>query len=122
MRKVLAAIVVLIVAVWLIPTDPLPDGEIQVPPPVAPVAATPEIGSTPATGSASAIADQTPPNDPVEPPVLLPDQVALSPMAQKAQSAQFLADPERAGMEQAFAAEHVDPLGLLEWRGTFWVS
>ena len=52
MRKVLTAIVVLIVVVWLIPYDPLPDGELQVPPPVAPVVATPESGSTPATDNA----------------------------------------------------------------------
>jgi hypothetical protein len=106
MRKVLAAIVVLIVLVWLIPYDPLPDGEIQVAPPVAPVVATPESGSTPATDNAPALSDQPAASDPVEPPV----QVALSPMAQKARSLQFLADPGLAGIEQAFAAERVDPL------------
>ena len=110
MRKVLAAIVVLIVVVWLIPYDPVPDGELQVPPPVAPVVATPESGSTPATDNAPVISDQPAASDPVEPPVLLPDQVALSPMAQKARSVQFLADPGLAGIEQAFAAERVDPL------------
>jgi hypothetical protein len=109
MRKVLTAIVVLIVVVWLIPYDPLPDGEIQVPPPVAPVVATPESGSTPATDNAPVISDQPAVNDPVE-PLLQPDQVALSPMAQKARSLQFLANPGLAGMEQAFAAERVDPL------------
>jgi hypothetical protein len=31
-------------------------------------------------------------------------------MEQKARSAQFLANPDTAGMEQAFAAERVDPL------------
>ena len=110
MRKVLTAIVVLIVVVWLIPYDPLPDGEIQVRPPVAPVVATPESGSTPATDNGPVISDQPAANDPVEPLVLLPDQVALSPMAQKARSLQFLANPGLAGMEQAFAAERVDPL------------
>jgi hypothetical protein len=110
MRKVLTAIVVLIVVVWLIPYDPMPDGPIQVRPPVAPAVATPESGSTPATDNAPVISDQPAPNDPVEPLVLLPDQVALSPMAQKARSLQFLADPGLAGMEQAFAAERVDPL------------
>jgi hypothetical protein len=109
-RKVLTAIVVLIVVVWLIPYDPLPDGELQVPPPVAPVAATPESGSTPAADNAQVISDQRAADDPVEPLVLLPDQVALSPMAQKARSLQFLANRELAGMEQAFAAERVDPL------------
>ena len=110
MRKVLIAIVVLIVLVWLIPYDPLPDGEIQVPPPVAPVVATPESGSTPATDNAPVLSDQAAANDPVEPPVLLPDQVALSPMAQKALSARSLQDPGSAAIEQAFAAERVDPV------------
>ena len=100
MRKVLTAIVVLIVVVWLIPYDPLPDGELQVPPPVAPVVATPESGSTPATDNAPVISDQPAASDPVEPPM----QVALTPMEQKARSAQFLANPGLAGMEQAFAA------------------
>ena len=110
MRKVLAAIVVLIVVVWLFPYHRLPDGEIQVPPPVAPVVAAPESGSTPATDSAPVISDQPAANDPVEPLVLPPDQVALSPMAQKARSLQFLANRGLAGVEQAFAAERVDPL------------
>ena len=120
MRKVLTAIVVLIVVVWLIPYDPLPDGEIQVPPPVAPVVATPESGSTPATDNAPAISDQPAANDPVEPPVLLPDQVALSPMAQKARSLQFLADPGLAGMSRRSLPSASIHFGLLEWRGTFW--
>ena len=106
MRKVLTAIVVLIVVAWLIPYDPRPDGEIQVPPPIAPVVATPESGSTPATDNAPVISDQPAASDPVEPPM----QVALTPMEQKARSAQFLANPGLAGMEQAFAAELVDPL------------
>jgi hypothetical protein len=110
MRRVLTAIVVLVVVVWLIPYDPLPDGEIKVPRPVAPVVATPESGSTPATDNAPVLSDQPAANDPVDPLVLLPDQVALSPMAQKARSLQFLANPELAGMEQAFAAERVDAL------------
>jgi len=105
-RKVLIAIAVLIVLVWLIPWDLEPDGQIQVPPPVAPVVATRESGSTPATADVPALSDQPAASDPVEPPV----QVALTPMEQKARSAQFLANPELAGMEQAFAAERVDPL------------
>jgi hypothetical protein len=108
-RKVLIAIAVLIVAVWLIPYDPLPDGEIQVRPPVVPVVATPESGSTPATDNGPVISDQPAGNDPVEALVLLPDRVALSPMEQKARSAQFLA-PGSAGIEHGFAAERVDPL------------
>jgi hypothetical protein len=109
-RKVLIAIAVLIVLVWLIPYDPQPDGQIQVPPPVAPVAATPESGSTPATDSAPVLSGQPAANDPVEPPVLLPDQVALTPMEQKARSARALQDPELTSIEMAFAAEPVDPL------------
>ena len=110
MRKVLTATVVLIVLLWLIPYDPPPDGQIQVPPPVAPVIATPESGSTPAADDAPAPSDRAAANDPVEPPVLLSDQVALTPMEQKAQSARALIDPGLASIEKAFAAEPVDPL------------
>ena len=106
MRKVLIAIAVLIVLVWLIPYDPRPDSPVQVPPHVAPVVATPNDRSTPATADVPALSDQPTASDPVEPPA----QVALSPMAQKARSLQFLANPGLAGMEQAFAAERVDPL------------
>jgi len=109
-RKVLIAIVVLIVLVWLIPYNRQPDRQAQVPPPIAPVAATPESGSTSATDNAPVLSGQPAANDQVEPPELLPDQVALTPMEQKARSFQFLADPGLAGMEQAFAAERVDPL------------
>jgi hypothetical protein len=110
MRKVLTALTLLVVAVWLIPDDPLPDGEIDVPPSVTLVAATTQSVSTPATDNAPVISDRPPANDPVESPVLLPDQLAPTPMVQKARSAQFLANPGLAGMEQAFAAERVDPL------------
>jgi len=110
MRKVLIAIAVLIVLVWLIPWDLEPEGQIQVPPPVAPVVATPESGSTPATDNAPVLSDEPAADDPAEPPVLLPDQVALTPMEQKAQSARALQDPELTSIEMAFAAEPVDPL------------
>jgi len=110
MRKVLIAIAVLIVLVWLIPWDLEPEGQIQVPPPVAPVVATPESRSTPATDDAPAPSDQPVASDPVEPPVLLPDQIALTPMEQKAQSARALIDPGLASIEKAFASEAVDPL------------
>ena len=103
MRKVLTAIVVLIVLVWLIPYDPQPDGQTQVPPPVAPVVATPASGSTPATDNAPVLSDEPAADDPAEPPVLLPDQVALTPMEQKAQSARALIDPGLASIEKAFA-------------------
>jgi hypothetical protein len=110
MRKILSAIVLLIVLVWLIPWDLEPDGETQIPPPVAPVVARPERGSTPATDNAPLLSDQPAADDPAEPPVPLPDQVALTPMEQKAQSARALVEPGMAGIEQAFAAERVDPL------------
>jgi len=45
-RKVLAATVVLIVLVWLIPWDLQPDGQIQVPPLVAPIVTSPAISPT----------------------------------------------------------------------------
>ena len=106
MRKVLIAIAVLIVLVWLIPYDPQPDSPVQVPPPVAPVEAAPKDRSTPATADVPAFSDQPTASDPVEPPA----QVALTPMQQKARSFQFLADPGLAGIELAFAAERVDPL------------
>jgi hypothetical protein len=109
-RKVLIAIAVLIVLVWLIPWGLEPDGQIQVPPPVAPVVATPESGSTPSTADAPVLYDQPAANDPIEPSVLLPDQVAATPMEQKAQSARALIDPGLAAIEKAFAAEAVDPL------------
>ena len=109
MRKVLIAIAVLIVLVWLIPWDLEPDGQI-VPPPVAPVKATPESRSTPAMDDAPVLSDEPAADDPAEPPVLLPDQVALTPMEQKAQSARALQDPGLASIEKAFAAEAVDPL------------
>ena len=110
MRRVLIAIAVLIVLVWLIPWDLEPDGQIQVPPPVAPVIAIPESRSTPAMDAAPVLSDEPAADDPAEPPVLLPDQVALTPMEQKAQSARALQDPELISIEKAFAAEPVDPL------------
>jgi hypothetical protein len=109
-RKVLIAIAVLIVLVWLIPYDPQPDGQIQVPPPAAHVVATPESGSRSATADVPALSDQPAASDPAEPPVLLPEQGALTPMEQKAQSARALQDPELVSIEMAFAAESVDPL------------
>jgi hypothetical protein len=48
-------------------------------------------------------------DDPAEPPVLVSEQVALTPMEQKAQSARALQDPDLVSIELAFAAERVDP-------------
>jgi hypothetical protein len=105
-RKVLIAIAVLIVLVWLIPWDLEPDGETQIPPPVAPVVATPEDRSTPGTDNAPVLSAEPA----AEEPALLPDKVPLTPMEQKAQSARALIDPGLASIEKAFAAETVDPL------------
>jgi guanyl-specific ribonuclease Sa len=107
MRKVVVplAIIALSLGAWFITQDP-EHGAVQVRSATAPVEAAPESGSTPATADVPALSDQPAPSDPVEPPV----QVALTPMEQKARSAQFLADPGLAGIEQAFAAERVDPL------------
>jgi hypothetical protein len=110
MRKGLIAIAVLIVLVWLMPWGPQPDSPVQVPPPVAPVVATPKNGSTPVTDNAPVLSAEPAASDPVEQPVLLPDQVSLTPMEQKAQSARALIDPGLASIEKAFAAEAVDPL------------
>ena len=110
MRKVFIAIAVLIVGVWLIRYDPQPISQIRVPPPVAPVIATPESRSTPAMDDAPVLSDEPAADDPAEPPVPLSDQVALTPMEQKAQGARALRDPGLAGIEQAFAAERVDQL------------
>ena len=46
MRKVLVAIVVVIVLVWLISYHPQPDGQVQVSPPIAPILMSPVISST----------------------------------------------------------------------------
>jgi len=108
-RKVFIAIAVLIVGVWLIRYDPQPDSQIRVRPPVAPVIATLESRSTPAMDDAPVLSDERA-DDPAEPPVPLSDQVALTPMEQKAQSARALQDPELISIEKAFAAEPVDPL------------
>jgi hypothetical protein len=110
MSKVLIAIAVLIMLAWLIPWDVEPDGQIQVGPPVAPVMATAESRSTPAMDDAPVLSEERTADDPAAPPVLLPDQVLLTPMQQKAQSARALIEPGMAGIEQAFAAERVDPL------------
>jgi hypothetical protein len=56
------------------------------------------------------LSDEPAADDPVERPVLLPDQVSLTPMEQKAQSARALIEPGLASIEKAFAAEAVDPL------------
>jgi hypothetical protein len=50
-------------------------------------------------------------------PALLPNQVPLTPMEQKAQSARALIDPGLASIDKAFAAEAVDPLWATAMEG-----
>jgi len=113
MRKVLIAIAVLIVLVWLIPWDLEPEGEIQVPPPVSPVVATPESRSTIRANDARAIVAPESVPDVAEPS-------APSPQAPATTTAVALRmwDERRTGpdlsrfqqRENAFVAEPVDPL------------
>jgi hypothetical protein len=115
MRRVLipVGVVALALGVWLITKEP-ERGPAQVPSAPAPVVPAPENGSTTVGDDARAIVDPDEPaaisNSQVEPPVLLPDRVTLTPMQQKAQSARALQDPELTSIEIAFAAEPVDPL------------
>jgi hypothetical protein len=115
MRKVLipVGVVALALGVWLITKEP-ERGPAQVPSAPAPVVPAPENGSTTVGDDARAIVAPDEPaaisNSQVEPPVLLPDRVTLTPMEQKAQSARALQDPELTSIEIAFAAEPVDPL------------
>jgi len=115
MRKVLipVGVVALALGVWLI-TKERERGPAQVPSAPAPVVPAPENGSTTVGDDARAIVAPDEPaaisNSQVEPPVLLPDRVTLTPMEQKAQSARALQDPELTSIEIAFAAEPVDPL------------
>ena len=115
MRKVLipVGVVALALGVWLITKEP-ERGPAQDPSAPAPVVPAAENGSTTVGDDARAIVAPDEPaaisNSQVEPPVLLPDRVTLTPMEQKAQSARALQDPELTSIEIAFAAEPVDPL------------
>ena len=115
MRKVVipVAVVALALGAWLITKEP-ERGPAQVPSTPPPVLPAPDNGSTTVGDDARAIVDPDEPaaisNSQVEPPVLLPDRVTLTPMEQKAQSARALQDPELTSIEIAFAAEPVDPL------------
>ena len=114
MRKVLTATVVLIVVVWLIPYDPQPDGRIQVPPPVAPVATSPAISPTEQADSGPAhVAPESTP-DVAEPPAPKPQ----APATTKAMSLRMWSDRGLDGpvsslfqqRENDFVAEPLDPL------------
>jgi hypothetical protein len=113
-RKVLTAIVVLVVVGWLIPYDRLPDGEIQAPPPVAPIVATPAISPTERADSGRAhVAPESTP-DVAEPPAPKPQ----APATTKAMSVRMWGDAGLDGpvashfqqKENAFVAEPLDPL------------
>jgi hypothetical protein len=111
-RKVLIAIVLLIVLVWLIPWDLQPDGEIQVPPPVAPVVTSPATSSTEQADSGRAhVAPESAP-DVAEPPAPRPQAPATTP-------ARALQMWDQGGLivprnfrenEKAFMVEVLDPL------------
>ena len=112
MRKVLTAIVVLIVVVWLIPWDPLPDGEIQVPLPVAPVVATP--AATPTEHADSGRAHLAPESTPdvAEPPAPKPQGPATTPavVLQMVDERGLRVLPIVRENEKAFMIEALDPL------------
>jgi len=110
----LIAIAVLTVLVWLIPWGPLPDGEIQVPLPVAPVVATPAASPTEHADSGRAhLAPESTP-DVAEPPAPKPQAPATT-MAMPLQmwGERFLGGPVSSLFQQkenAFVAEPLDPL------------
>jgi hypothetical protein len=114
MRKVLIAIAVLAALVWLIPWDPQPEGEIQVPPPISPVGATPESRSTlPATDARAIVAPESVP-DVAEPPAPKPQAPATTTaMAVRMWGDAGLDGPVASHFQQkenAFVAEPLDPL------------
>ena len=114
MRKVLTAIVVLVVVVWLIPYDRLPDVQIQAPPPVARIAATPAISPTERadSGRAQVAPESTP--DVAEPPAPKPRAPATTPaMPLRMWGDAGLDGPVSSHFqekENAFVAEPLDPL------------
>jgi hypothetical protein len=111
-RKVLAAIVVLIVLVWLIPYDPQLDSPVQVPP-VAPVVTSPAISPTEQADSGRAqVAPESAP-DVAEPPGPEPQAPATTKaMPLRMWSDRGLDGPVASHFQQkenAFVAEPVDP-------------
>ena len=115
MRKVLVAIVVLIVVVWLIPYDPLPDGQIQVPPPVAPIVTSPAISPTERADSGRAhVAPASAAPYIAEPPAPKPQAPATTKaMPLRMWGERGLDGPVSSLFQQrenAFVAEPLDPL------------
>jgi hypothetical protein len=114
MRKVLVAIVILIVVVWLIPYDPQPDGGIRVPPPVAPVVTSPATSRAEQADSGRAQVAPESALDVAEPPAPKPQAPATT-MAMPLQmwSERGLGGPVSSLFQQkenAFVAEPLDPL------------
>lgn len=113
MRKVLVAIVVLLVAVWLIQSDPPPEGETQVPAPVAPAVTPPATSRAEQADSERAQAAPEAAADVVEPPVPKPE----APATTTAMALQMWGKREGGPVsslfqprEDAFVAEPLDPL------------
>jgi hypothetical protein len=113
-RKVLIAIVGLIVLVWLIPYDPQPDGQIQVPWPVAPVVTSPAISPTEEADRGRAhVAPESAPHV-----AELPAPTPQPPATTKAMAVRMWGDRGLDGpvsslfqqRENAFVAEPLDPL------------
>ena len=115
MRKVLTALVVLFVLVWLIPWDLQPDGQIQVPPLVAPIVTSPAISPTERADSGRAhVAPASAAPYIAEPPAPKPQALATT----KAMPLQMWGERGLSGpvsslfqqRENAFVAEPLDPL------------
>jgi len=114
MRKVLTALVVLTVLVWLIPWDLQPDGEIQAPPPVAPVVTSPATSPTEQADSGRThVAPESAPYV-AEPPAPKPQAPATTKaMALRMWGEHGLGGPVSSLFQQredAFVAEPLDPV------------
>lgn len=114
MRKVLIAIVVLSVLVWLIPWDLQPDSEIQVPPPVAPAVTSPATSRAEQADRRRAhVAPESTP-DVAEPPAPKPQPPATTmAMPLRMWGERGLDGPVSSlfrQQENAFVAEPLDPL------------
>jgi hypothetical protein len=113
-RKVLTAMLVLVVLVWLIRWDLQPDGEIQAPPPVAPVVATPAASPTEQADSGRALVAPESAPDVAQPPAPKPHAPATTmAMALQMWGEQGIAGPVSSLFQQrenAFVAEPLDPL------------
>ena len=115
MRKVLTALVVLFVLVWLIPWDLQHDGQIQVPPLVAPIVTSPAISPTERADSGRAhVAPASAAPYIAEPPAPKPQAPATTKaMPLRMWGERGLDGPVSSLFQQrenAFVAEPLDPL------------